>query len=55
MSAALSFEPDEPPGPRLPGEHDGDGWDDTMVPGPLLAMVLGVVAGDDGEGLAAVR
>ena len=25
---------------------------DTMAPGPLLAMVLGAVAGEDGEGLA---
>jgi Domain of unknown function (DUF222) len=75
MSAALSFEPDEPQGSGLPG----DGWDegaaqglyvtlpageltlegfaedgraDTMAPGPLLAMVLGAVAGQDGEGLA---
>ena len=29
-----------------------DGRADTMAPGPLLAMVLGAVAGDDGEGLA---
>ena len=77
MSAALSFEPDEPRGSGLPG----DGWDDqegvqqglyvtlppeeltlegfaaggradTMAPGPLLAMVLGAVAGEDGAGLA---
>src|ERR1043165_10240694 len=75
MSAALSFEPDEPQGSGLPG----DGWDegaaqglyvtlpaeeltlegfaadgraDTMAPGPLLAMVLETVAGQDGEGLA---
>jgi Domain of unknown function (DUF222) len=81
MSAALSFEPDEPQGSGLPGEQDGDDWDetegtqqglyvtlpaeeltlegfaedgraDTMAPGPLLAMVLGAVAGDDGGGLA---
>src|SRR5436309_1673616 len=81
MSAALSLEPDEPQGSGLPGEQDGDGWDetegtqqglyvtlpaeeltlegfaedgrtDTMAPGPLLAMVLGAVAGEDGEGLA---
>src|SRR5262244_2149223 len=81
MSAALSFEPDEPQGSGLPGDGwDGDGWDgdgaqqglyvtlpageltlegfaedgraDTMAPGPLLAMVLGAVAGEDGEGLA---
>src|SRR5436189_6438031 len=78
MSAALSPEPDEPPGSGLPGEQDADGWDgarqglyvtlpaeeltlegfaadgraDTMAPGPLLAMVLGAVAGQDGEGLA---
>src|SRR5215469_12351560 len=81
MSAALSFEPDEPPGSGLSGEQDGDGWDeeegaqqglyvtlpageltlegfaeggraDTMAPGPLLAMVLGAVAGENGEGLA---
>ena len=80
MSAALSPVPDEP-GSGLPGEQDGDGWDetegtqqglyvtlpaeeltlegfaedgrtDTMAPGPLLAMVLGAVAGEDGEGLA---
>src|ERR1700761_3289475 len=25
---------------------------DTMAPGPLLAMILGTVAGEDGEGLA---
>jgi hypothetical protein len=30
----------------------GDGRADTMAPGPLLAMVLGAVAGEDGEGLA---
>ena len=29
-----------------------DGRADTMAPGPLLAMVLGAVAGEDGEGLA---
>jgi hypothetical protein len=29
-----------------------DGRADTMVPGPLLAMVLGAVAGEDGTGLA---
>ena len=80
MSAALSFEPDEPQGSGLPGEPGGDGWDgeegirqglyvtlpaeeltlegfaaggraDTMAPGPLLAVVLGAVAGEDGEGL----
>src|SRR5690348_6519487 len=77
MSAALSSEPREPEGSRLPE----DGWDgdegtpqglfvtlpaeelslegfaeggraDTMAPGPLLAMVLGAVAGEAGEGLA---
>ena len=77
MSAALSFEPDEPPGSGLPGagwsQDEGapqrlyvtlpaeeltlegfaeDGRADTMAPGPLLAMVLGAVAGEDGEGLA---
>src|SRR5215470_11245810 len=76
MSAALSFEPDEPQGSGLPGDGwDGDGVQqglyvtlpaeeltlegfaedgraDTMAPGPLLAMVLGAVAGEDGEGLA---
>ena len=68
MSAALSFEPDEPQGSGLPAEQglyvtlpaeeltlEGfaeDGRADTMAPGPLLAMVLGAVAGDDGEGLA---
>jgi hypothetical protein len=77
MSAALSFEPDEPPGSGLPGsgwsQDEGapqglyvtlpaeeltlegfaeDGRADTMVPGPLLAMILGAVAGQDGEGLA---
>ena len=30
----------------------GDGRADTMAPGPLLVMVLGAVAGEDGEGLA---
>src|SRR5947207_15861128 len=29
-----------------------DGRADTMAPGPLLAVVLGAVAGEDGEGLA---
>ena len=29
-----------------------DGRADTMAPGPLLAMILGAVAGEDGEGLA---
>jgi Domain of unknown function (DUF222) len=29
-----------------------DGRTDTMAPGPLLAMVLGAVAGENGEGLA---
>src|SRR6266496_4414505 len=29
-----------------------DGRADTMAPGPLLAMVLGTVAGQNGEGLA---
>src|SRR6266704_3264783 len=29
-----------------------DGRADTMAPGPLLAMVLGAVGGEDGEGLA---
>ena len=29
-----------------------DGRADTMAPGPLLALVLGAVAGQDGEGLA---
>jgi hypothetical protein len=29
-----------------------EGRADTMEPGPLLAMVLGAVAGEDGEGLA---
>src|ERR1700733_6286054 len=29
-----------------------DGRADTMAPGPLLAMVLGTVAGENGEGLA---
>ena len=81
MSAALSFEPDEPQGSGLPGEQDGDGWDeeegaqqglyitlpaeeltlegfaaggraDTMAPGPLLAVILGAIAGEDGQGLA---
>jgi hypothetical protein len=77
MSAALSFEPDEPQGSGLPGsgwsQDEGapqglyvtlsaeeltlegfaeDGRADTMAPGPLLAMVLGAVAGEDGEGLA---
>src|SRR6185437_15477577 len=74
MSAALSCEPDEPPGSGLAGDvGDGipqglyvtapaqdltlegfaeDGRADTMAPGPLLAMVLDTVAGQDGEGLA---
>ena len=68
MSAALSFEPDEPQGSGLAAEQglyvtlpaeeltlEGfaeDGRADTMAPGPLLAMVLGAVAGEDGEGLA---
>jgi Domain of unknown function (DUF222) len=74
MSAALSFEPDEPQGSGLPGDAEEgiqqglyvtlpaeeltlegfaeDGRADTMTPGPLLAMVLGAVAGEDGEGLA---
>src|SRR2546421_13025000 len=74
MSAALSPEPDEPLGSRLPRDADGgipqglyvtapaedltlegfaeDGRADTMVPGPLLAMILDTVAGPDGEGLA---
>jgi len=30
----------------------GGGRADTMAPGPLLAMALGAVAGQDGEGLA---
>jgi hypothetical protein len=30
----------------------GEGRVDTMAPGPLLAMVLGAVAGENGEGLA---
>src|SRR2546423_14958978 len=29
-----------------------DGRADTMPPGPLLAIVLGTVAGENGEGLA---
>src|SRR5690349_19175091 len=77
MSAALSFEPDEPQDSGLPGsgwsQDEGapqglyvtlpaeeltlegfaeDGRADTMAPGPLLAMILGAVAGEDGEGLA---
>jgi hypothetical protein len=28
----------------------GDGRADTMAPGPLLAMVLGAAAGEDGKG-----
>jgi Domain of unknown function (DUF222) len=42
----------------LPAEEltlDGfaeDGRADTMAPGPLLAMLLGAVAGEDGKGLA---
>jgi len=35
----------------LEGFAEG-GRADTMAPGPLLAMVLGAVAGDGGEGLA---
>jgi hypothetical protein len=35
----------------LEGFAEG-GRADTMAPGPLLAMVLGAVAGEDGEGLA---
>ena len=74
MSAALSFEPDEPPGSGLPGDAEEgiqqglyvtlpaeeltlegfaeNGRADTMAPGPLLAMVLGAAAGENGEGLA---
>jgi len=74
MSAALSREPDEPPGCGLSGDAEqgipqglyvtlpaeeltlegfaADGRADTMAPGPLLAMVLGAVAGENGEGLA---
>src|SRR6476646_1983641 len=77
MSAALSFEPDEPEGAGLPGsgwsQGEGapqglyvtwpaeeltlegfaeDGRADTMAPGPLLAMILGAAAGENGEGLA---
>ena len=81
MSAALSFEPDEPQGSGLAGERDGDSWAgeegaqqglyvtlpaeeltlegfaaggraDTMAPGPLLAVILGAIAGEDGQGLA---
>jgi len=77
MSAALSYEPDEPAGSGLPGDGQdagegvaqglyvtapagdltlegfaGDGRADTMAPGPLLAMVLDTVAGEDGRGLA---
>ena len=74
MSAALSFEPDEPQGSGLPGDAEEgvqqglyvtlpaeeltlegfaeDGRADTMAPGPLLTMILGAVAGEDGEGLA---
>ena len=79
MTAALSFEPDEPQGSGLPEGQGGrdqteaipqglyvtlpaeeltlegfaeDGRADTMAPGPLLAMVLGAVAGEDGKGLA---
>jgi Domain of unknown function (DUF222) len=68
MSAALSPEPgdgwDEEAGAQqglyvtLPAGElslDGfaaDGRADTMAPGPLLAMVLGAVAGEDGQGLA---
>src|SRR6266568_4697019 len=29
-----------------------DGRADTMAPGPLLAVILGAVAGEDGQGLA---
>src|SRR5690349_24396305 len=35
----------------LEGFAEG-GRADTMAPGPLLAMILGAVAGEDGEGLA---
>ena len=81
MSAVLYPVPDEPQGSGMPGEQDGDDWDeevglqqglyvtlpaeelalegfgadgraDTTAPGPLLAMVLGAVAGENGEGLA---
>jgi hypothetical protein len=76
MSAALSFEPEEPQGSGPAGDWDADegiqqglyvtlpaeeltlegfaenGRADTMAPGPLLAMVLGAVAGENGEGLA---
>src|ERR1700750_2755665 len=77
MSAALSLEPDEPPGSGLPGsgwsQDEGvqqglyvtlpaeeltlegfaaGGRADTMAPGPLLAVILGAIAGEDGQGLA---
>jgi hypothetical protein len=74
MSAALSFDPDEPPGSGLPGDAEEgiqpglyvtlpaeeltlegfaeNGRADTMAPGPLLTMVLGAAAGENGEGLA---
>jgi hypothetical protein len=29
-----------------------DGRADTMAPGPLLAIILGAIAGEDGQGLA---
>ena len=50
MSAVLFPEPEVPDGSGL----GGDGRTDTMAPGPLLATVLGAVAGEDGEGLASM-
>jgi hypothetical protein len=74
MSAALSFEPDEPQGSGLPGDAEEgvpqglyvtlpaeeltlegfaeNGRADTMAPGPLLAVLLGAIAGENGQGLA---
>jgi len=50
VSAVLFPEPEVPDGSGL----GGDGRTDTMAPGPLLATVLGAVAGEDGEGLASM-
>ena len=58
MSAVPVPEPEEPAGSGLRGDGDGwgsawnhGGWADTMLPGPLMAQILGLAAGDKGAGL----
>src|SRR6201996_2225177 len=58
MSAVPVPEPEEPAGSGLRGNGDGwgsawnhGGWADTMLPGPLMAQILGLAAGDKGAGL----